>query len=164
ILLTTDENDIVLDPFSGTGTTAISAKRLGRRYIGFEIDEKYAKISQQKLKQVKPNFKIGENWVSFYLKDIVTIRNNDWDNLQQYFNVPNPTRSIDFQKTTLKKEVVIPDDFEYHNNIKCEYATKHARKKEKTPLSPAEIPDYSKSETKVVTYVAEEVQAKKIGG
>ena len=56
---------------SGTGTTAISAKRLGRRYIGFEIDEKYVEISQQKLKKVKPNFKIGESWVSFYLKDIV---------------------------------------------------------------------------------------------
>jgi len=65
ILLTTDENDIVLDPFSGTGTTAISAKRLGRKYIGFELDKEYAEISQLKLKQVKPNSKIGENWVVF---------------------------------------------------------------------------------------------------
>lgn len=114
ILLTTDENDIVLDPFSGTGTTAISAKRLGRKYIGFELDEKYVEISQQKLEQVKPNFKIGESWVSFYLRDITTIRNNDWEHLQQYFDIPNPARSIDFQKTTLKKGIVIPSDFEYH--------------------------------------------------
>jgi site-specific DNA-methyltransferase (adenine-specific) len=102
ILLTTDENDIVLDPFSGTGTTAISAKRLGRQYIGFELDEKYAEISKQKLEQISPNFKIGESWVSFYLNDIATIRNNDWESLEKYFNVPKPIRTIDFQKTTLK--------------------------------------------------------------
>ncbi|MDR0612944.1 MAG: site-specific DNA-methyltransferase [Dysgonamonadaceae bacterium] len=87
ILLTTDANDIVLDPFSGTGTTAISAKRLGRQCFGFELDEKYAEISQQKLEQVVPNFRIGDNWVSFYLNDIATIRNNDWENLLQYFNI-----------------------------------------------------------------------------
>ena len=129
ILLTTDENDIVLDPFSGTGTTAISAKRLGRRYIGFEIDEKYVEISQQKLKQVKPNFKIGESWVSFYLKDIATIRNNDWQNLETYFDVPNPIKSIDFQKTTLKKNIVIPSDFEYHNEAKTKLLLNKQKKK-----------------------------------
>ena len=35
ILMSTDEGDTVLDPFLGTGTTAIAAKRLGRHYIGF---------------------------------------------------------------------------------------------------------------------------------
>ncbi len=153
ILLTTDENDIVLDPFSGTGTTAISAKRLGRRYIGFEIDEKYVEISQQKLKQVKPNFKIGESWVSFYLKDIATIRNNDWQNLETYFDVPNPIKSIDFQKTTLKKNIVIPSDFEYHNEAKNKIAIEQT-KEEKTPLSPIKIPDYSELNPKVVAYAA----------
>lgn len=112
ILMVTDENDIVLDPFSGTGTTAISAKRLGRKFTGFELDEKYILISKQKLELIKPNYKIGKSWVSFYLKDIVTIRNKDWENLQQYFVIPNPTRTIDYQKTTLKKNVIIPDDTE----------------------------------------------------
>ncbi len=120
ILLVTDENDIVLDPFSGTGTTAISAKRLGRKYIGFELDKKYTQISQQKLELVQPNFKIGKNWVSFYLKDIVTIRNNDWDNLKKYFDIPVPARSIDYKKSTLKKTVVIPINEEY-NIVKKDY-------------------------------------------
>jgi len=113
ILLTTDENDIVLDPFSGTGTTAISAKRLGRKYIGFELDRKYADISQQKLKQVIPNYRIGENWVSFYLRDIATIRNNDWKKLEQYFAIPNPLRTIDYQRAELKNRFLIPRDCEF---------------------------------------------------
>jgi modification methylase len=41
VLLTTDEGDVVLDIFSGVGTTCNVSKRLGRDYIGFEISEKY---------------------------------------------------------------------------------------------------------------------------
>lgn len=110
ILLATDENDVVLDPFSGTGTTAIAAKRLGRQYIGFELDKDYAKISQKKIAFTKSDFKIGDSWVSFYLNDVVTIRNKDWINLEPYFNIPKPIRTIDFQKTTLKQDVIIPKE------------------------------------------------------
>ena len=39
--MSTDENDIVLDPFNGTGTTAIAAKRLGRQFIGFDLTVHY---------------------------------------------------------------------------------------------------------------------------
>lgn len=108
ILMTTDENDVVLDPFSGTGTTAISAKRLGREFIGFELDPEYVKISNEKLNNIKPNFKLGDVWVSYYLNDIVTIRNNDWDKIKDCFIIPNPIRKIDFQKIQLKKEIKIP--------------------------------------------------------
>jgi site-specific DNA-methyltransferase (adenine-specific) len=116
ILLTTDEEDIVLDPFSGTGTTAIAAKRLGRKYIGFELDEQYVEISQQKLEQIKSDFKIGVSWVSFYLNDIATIRNNDWAKLEPYFDIPNPIRAIDCQKTALKPSIIIPEKFKPHYN------------------------------------------------
>lgn len=49
IELTTKENDIVLDPFMGSGTTAVACKELNRRYIGFEISNEYYKLSQERL-------------------------------------------------------------------------------------------------------------------
>ena len=42
-------DEIILDPFVGSGTTCVAAKRLGRKYIGFEINEKYYKIAKDRL-------------------------------------------------------------------------------------------------------------------
>ncbi|KHO63211.1 DNA methylase N-4/N-6 domain protein [Thermoanaerobacter sp. YS13] len=50
IRLSTDKNDIVLDPMVGTGTTVVVAKNLSRAYLGFEIDPKCVDISQKRLK------------------------------------------------------------------------------------------------------------------
>jgi site-specific DNA-methyltransferase (adenine-specific) len=44
ILLTTEEQDVILDPFLGSGTTAIVAERLNRQWLGFEIDSQYIDI------------------------------------------------------------------------------------------------------------------------
>ena len=51
IKLTTKEGDLVLDPFMGSGTTAKVAQDLGRKWMGFDIDEKYAKIANERLNQ-----------------------------------------------------------------------------------------------------------------
>ena len=51
ILINTKEGDLVLDPFSGTGTTALASKELNRNYIGFEISEEYLKVSNKRLSQ-----------------------------------------------------------------------------------------------------------------
>lgn len=45
----TQPNDIIFDPFLGSGTTAVAAKNTGRRYIGMEILEKYYKIASDRL-------------------------------------------------------------------------------------------------------------------
>ncbi|RMH48164.1 MAG: site-specific DNA-methyltransferase [Gammaproteobacteria bacterium] len=95
ILMSTDEGDVVLDPFSGTGTTAIAAKRLGRHYIGLEIDEAYVRSSVNKLQQEEPNSKLGDAWVSYYLGKVVTIRDVDWPIISQYFVIPEPVELID---------------------------------------------------------------------
>jgi len=76
ILMSTDEGDVVLDPFLGTGTTAIAAKTLGRHYIGIELDELYVKIAQHKLERVTES-KLEGFFVSRYLKKIQSIRDAD---------------------------------------------------------------------------------------
>lgn len=52
ILSWSNEGDVVLDPFSGSGTTAKMAKMNGRNYIGFEISAEYTEISKQRLAQL----------------------------------------------------------------------------------------------------------------
>ena len=47
--LTNIDRGIVLDPFMGTGTTAVAAVNLGWEYIGYDVDEDYVKFSQQRL-------------------------------------------------------------------------------------------------------------------
>lgn len=95
ILMSTDEGDIVLDPFSGTGTTALAAKRLGRNFIGLELDKEYVQISEGKLRQEEPNSKIGDVWVSFFLNEIVTLRNIDWEKLAKRYVIPVQIEDID---------------------------------------------------------------------
>ena len=107
ILMSTDENDIVLDPFSGTGTTAIAAKRLGRRYIGFELDENYVEITKNKLKCEQINSKVGNYWVSFYLDEVVTLRNNDWEYLKKFYKIPNTAEAIEHEQIILKHKTHI---------------------------------------------------------
>jgi modification methylase len=54
ILSSSRPDDLVLDPFSGTGTTGAVAKRLGRRFIGFERDSGYAAEARKRIAAVEP--------------------------------------------------------------------------------------------------------------
>ncbi|MCD6223543.1 MAG: hypothetical protein J7J73_01395 [Deltaproteobacteria bacterium] len=105
ILMSTDESDIVLDPFVGTGTTVIAAKRLGRRFIGIDIDEKYVDITKDKLLKESSNSKVGNIWISFYLDEIATIRDIDWIELAQFFSIPKNIKDIDSMKIKFNKQM-----------------------------------------------------------
>jgi DNA modification methylase len=52
IKLFSAKHDIVLDPFVGSGTTAIAAKQLERNYIGIDISREYCKIAEHKLEEI----------------------------------------------------------------------------------------------------------------
>jgi site-specific DNA-methyltransferase (adenine-specific) len=49
ILACTDEGDIVFDPFAGSGSTLVVAKKLGRRYLGCELSPRYAELATKRL-------------------------------------------------------------------------------------------------------------------
>src|SRR3989344_2936054 len=53
ILASSKPNDVVFDPFLGSGTTSVVAKKLGRRYVGIEIDDYYCHITEKRLQAVE---------------------------------------------------------------------------------------------------------------
>ena len=57
----TKAGEIVLDPFMGSGTTAVAAKLLGRNYIGFESQQDYINLSESRIRETKINQIIGED-------------------------------------------------------------------------------------------------------
>ena len=141
ILMTTDEDDIVLDPFVGTGTTAIASKRLGRKFIGFDIDKEYVEITRNKLSDEKSHSKLGDAYVSFFLDRIVTLRDVDWSYLQQFFIIPENIIEVDFTPIVLKgfPKILNSSKISYGNNfdktqlrIFAEKKTKYSAKKVNT--------------------------------
>ena len=51
ILHASEENDLILDPFMGSGTTAVACQQLNRNFIGFEIEQKYIDLANKRLSQ-----------------------------------------------------------------------------------------------------------------
>jgi len=50
-----NRGEILLDPFMGSGTTAVVARRLGRRFLGFELNEEYVRLSMKRLDRTQPS-------------------------------------------------------------------------------------------------------------
>ena len=49
-----NEGELVLDPFAGSGTTLAVAKKLGRRYLGFELSAEYTRLIKERLRGIRP--------------------------------------------------------------------------------------------------------------
>jgi DNA modification methylase len=58
LLLSTKPNDLVLDPFMGSGTTGVSCKKYNRRFIGIEIEEEYYTIAKERINNTEQSLTI----------------------------------------------------------------------------------------------------------
>ena len=58
ILASTNKGDLVFDPFAGSGTSCVTAKKLGRHYMGIEKDERYCVWAQQRLEMADTDHRI----------------------------------------------------------------------------------------------------------
>lgn len=59
ILSWSNEGDIVLDPFMGSGTTAVAAARNNRNYIGFDLCGEYCELAEERVREETAQIKIG---------------------------------------------------------------------------------------------------------
>ncbi|HLP15940.1 MAG TPA: site-specific DNA-methyltransferase, partial [Bacteroidota bacterium] len=49
ILASSNPGDVIFDPFAGSGTSSVAAKKLGRHYVGIEIDQTFACLAEKRL-------------------------------------------------------------------------------------------------------------------
>lgn len=56
IRMSSRKNDIILDPFVGSGTTAVACKKTNRNFIGFEINRKYVDIANKRLAKIDSTY------------------------------------------------------------------------------------------------------------
>lgn len=108
ILMVTDEGDVVLDPMVGTGTTVVAAKRLGRKFVGIEIDPKYVEIAREHVENAKPTL-INECYVSVFLNKIVTVQDKDYEKIEPFLKTTklriNRKKSKQLTLPTLEKSL-----------------------------------------------------------
>jgi site-specific DNA-methyltransferase (adenine-specific) len=74
MLASSNPGDLVLDPFMGSGTTSVVAKKLGRRYVGIEADEVFACLAEKRLELAKQDksiqgYTLGVFWERNTLQD-----------------------------------------------------------------------------------------------
>ena len=68
---------------------------MGRNFIGFELDENYFEIANEKIAETEQNIQLNNCWVSFYLNNVVTIRDKDWEQIQECYLLPKNLKEID---------------------------------------------------------------------
>jgi DNA modification methylase len=96
ILSSSNPEDVVLDPFAGTGTTLVVAHQLQRKGIGIELDEKNAKLIQKRIEILRDSDDIRK-----FMKDYKYTDNlkGIWPNVQDYLDNSSKTKVSQKQPT-----------------------------------------------------------------
>ena len=111
LLASTNKNDFVLDPFLGTGTTAVVAKKLGRIYFGIEKEKKYFEVAKQRIERT---IKIDDNYLD-------TIKNNKskprvpFGSLVE-LGIIKPGMHIFDQKKKISSKIMVDGSIKYLNS------------------------------------------------
>ena len=111
LLASTNKGDSVFDPFLGTGTTAVVAKKIGRNYFGIEKEKKYFKIAKQRLEKT---IKIEDNLLD-------TIKSNKskpripFGSLVE-LGIVKPGMNIFDQKKKISAKIMADGSIKYHNS------------------------------------------------
>ena len=111
LLASTNKNDLVFDPFLGTGTTAVVAKKMGRNYFGIEKEKKYFKTAKQRLEKTA---KIEDHYLD-------TIKNNKskpripFGSLVE-LGIVKPGMSVFDQKKKVNAKIMADGSIKYQNS------------------------------------------------
>jgi len=111
ILASSNKHDLVLDPFLGSGTTAVVAKKLGRIFFGIEKDKKYFETANERIKNTKP---IEDNYLD-------TLQNNrskpriPFGSLVE-MGVIKPGTEIYDQKKKINAKIMVDGSIKYQNS------------------------------------------------
>ncbi|MFZ2620891.1 MAG: DNA methyltransferase [Minisyncoccia bacterium] len=89
ILASTNEGDIILDPFLGSGTTSVVAKKLDRQYIGIEMNEEYCCLAEKRL-----GFVENDKTIQGYFGGVFWERNSGVDQAEELEKVSNNMKLI----------------------------------------------------------------------
>ncbi len=111
LLASTNKDDFVFDPFLGTGTTAVVAKKLGRRYFGIEKEKKYFETAKERLEKT---IKIKDHYLD-------TIKNNKskpripFGTLVE-LGIVKPGMSVFDQKKKINAKIMADGSIKYQNS------------------------------------------------
>ncbi len=114
ILLCTEENDLVIDPFVGAGGTAIAAKRLGRNFWGCDISTQYVDTSLDNVARQINVCKFDDTWASCYtypVPQFITVKDVDLknENFKKLFvnwpQTPDERKSMDSTTLNLRNDM-----------------------------------------------------------
>jgi len=103
LLMASDAGDLVIDPFFGSGTTAVACKRMGRRFAGCEMSDEYRNVAATRVESA-PQSVLAGKFVSMWPDNhVLSLREEDLPQVAKDFVWPEVKQDLDFFRPHLAK-------------------------------------------------------------